>query len=88
MDEDECDDLKDKAEDIADEIEELMEETEDFSSEEISYLKELKTLAERVEDYIAVVAGVGNAFPKLKDFMEVNEKVGADIYRLSQCDFV
>ena len=87
MDEDECHDLKDKAEDIADDIEELLEKSEDFSSEEISQFKQLKTEAENIEDFITVVAGVGNAFPKLTDFKEVNEKVGAQIFRLSQYEF-
>ncbi len=87
MDEDECDDLKDEAEDIADEIEELLEKSENFSPEEISQLKQLKTEAENIEDFIAVVAGVGNAFPKLTDFKEVNEKVGVQIFPLSQYEF-
>lgn len=87
MDEDECDDLKDKAEAIVDEIEVLLEKSENFSSEEISQLKQLKTEAENIEDFIAVVAGVGNAFPKLNDFKEVSEKVGVQIFRLSQYEF-
>lgn len=87
MDENECDDLKDEAEDIADEIEELLEKSENFSHEEISQLKQLKTEAENIEDFITVVAGVGNAFPKLTDFKEVNEKVGVQIFRLSQYEF-
>ena len=87
MDEDECDDLKDKAEDIADEIEELLEKSENFSPEEISQLKQLKTEAENIEDFIAVVAGVGNAFPKIVDFKQVNDKVRIDIYTLEKYDF-
>lgn len=87
MDEDECDDLKDKAQNIADDIEELLEKSEGFSSEEISQFKQLKTEAKNIEDFITVVAGVGNAFPKLTDFKEVNEKVGAQIFRLSQYEF-
>lgn len=87
MDEDKCNDLKERAEDIVDDIEEILEETEGFSSIEISYLKELKKIAEGVEDYFAVVAGMGNSFPKFKDFMEANRRVGANIYRLSQYDF-
>ncbi|TLP79237.1 hypothetical protein [Maribacter sp. ACAM166] len=87
MDEDECDDLKDKAEDIADDIEELLEDSDDFSPEEISQFKQLKTEAENIEDFIAVVSGVGNAFPKTTDFKEVNRKVRMDIYTLGKYDF-
>src|SRR5690606_2719494 len=87
MDEDQCKKLKDKAEAITEEIEELLKNPEDVSSEEISQLRQLKTEAKGIEDFIAVVAGIGNALPKFKGFMEVNEKVGADIYRLSQYDF-
>ncbi len=64
-----------------------MEESEDNSSEEISQLEQLKNQAENTEVFIAVVAGVGNTFPKFKDFIEVNEIVGIDIFRLAQYDF-
>lgn len=87
MDEDKCEDLKNEAENIADQIKELLKNTEDFSFEEISQLKQLKTEAENIEDFIAVLAGVGNAFPKLNDFKKVNEKVGVQMFRLSQYQF-
>tara|TARA_R110001606_G_scaffold288803_2_gene436917 strand:- start:24 stop:632 length:609 start_codon:yes stop_codon:yes gene_type:complete len=87
LDEDECEELKDKAEDIEDEIEELLEESEDFSPEEISELKQLKNLAANIQDFITVVAGVGNAFPKTIDFKQVNDKVRIDIYTLEKYDF-
>lgn len=87
MDEDQCEKLKDKAEDITEEIEELLKNPEDFSSEEISQLRQLKTEAKGIEDFIAVVAGIGSSFPKFKDFMAVNERVGADIFYLSKNEF-
>lgn len=79
-----CDELKDNAEDIAEEIEELLEASEDFSSDEITQLKRLKTEAEGIEDFIAVVADVGNASPKFKDFMTANDRIRADIYYISK----
>lgn len=84
MDEDKCEDLKNEAEDIADQIKELLKKTEDFSFEEISKLKQLKIEAEEFEDFIAVVAGVGSAFPKLKAFLKANEVIKADIYYISK----
>ncbi|APQ18598.1 hypothetical protein [Maribacter hydrothermalis] len=87
MDEDACEELKDDAEDIADEIEEILKESEDFSPEEILEFKQLKTDAENIEDFIAVVAGVGNAFPKTIDFKQINGKVHIGIYTLGKYDF-
>lgn len=87
LDEDACEELMDEAEDIFDEIEEILKETEDFSPEEILELKQLKTEAENIEDFIAVVAGVGNAFPKTIDFKQVNNKVRIGIYTLEKYDF-
>ena len=84
MDEDECDKLKDKAEDIADEIEELLKKSPDFSPEEISQLRHLKTEAEGIEDFIAVVAGVGSEVAKLEDFIKANDRINADIYYFSK----
>ena len=87
MDEDECEELKDKAEYISKEIEELLEESEGFSSEEILQLEQLKTEAEGIEDFIAVVAGVGSAVPKVKDFIRANERMGVGLYYISQEEY-
>lgn len=84
MDEDECEKLKDRAEDITEEIEELLEEFEDFSSQQTSQLKQLKKEAEGIEDFIAVVANVGNATHELKNFIVANERIRANISYISK----
>ena len=84
MDEDACEEVKDKAEDIANEIEELLEEPEAFSAEEISQLRQLKTEAEGIEDFIALVADVGSALPKFEDFNKANERIRTNLYYISK----
>lgn len=88
LDEYECDNLKNYAEDIVDEIETLLEdESDDYSIEDVLELKELKQEAEGIEDFIAVVGGVGTHFPNLKNFMAANERIGARIFYISRKKF-
>ncbi|WP_437371106.1 hypothetical protein [Maribacter litoralis] len=87
LDEDACEDLKDETEDIEEEIEELLDNSEDYSPGEITEFKQQKKLAKDLQDFITVVAGVGNAFPKTIDFKQVNSKVRIGIYTLEKYDF-
>lgn len=82
MDQDACEALRRTTDDISSKIGNALKKSDRYSESELNQLKELKTEANALEEFIAVISGSRVFSFSLKDFHLANKRVKATVSKI------